>query len=74
MPESNPDEKPPEADAIEVDQTAVFHIQMVTSLIEGRAVSFKQVIGLIDKVLRQHSIDIDAKLAYAWPCQQKAPP
>jgi hypothetical protein len=29
---------------------------------------------LIDKVLRQHSIDIDAKLAYAWPCQQKAPP
>jgi hypothetical protein len=29
---------------------------------------------LIDKVLRQHSIDIDAKLAYAWPCHQKAPP
>jgi len=74
MVESNPDEKPPEVGEIEVDQTTVFHIQMVTGLIQGRAVSLKEVIGLIDKVLRQLSIDVDAKLAYAWPCQQKTPP
>jgi hypothetical protein len=72
--ESNLDEKPPEVGETEVDQTTVFHIQMVTGLIQGRAVSFKQVIALINKVLRQHSIDIGAKLAYAWPCHQKAPP
>ncbi|MBW2337125.1 MAG: hypothetical protein JRF47_10280, partial [Deltaproteobacteria bacterium] len=74
MPELSPDGKPPEVGETEVDQTTVFHIQMVTGLIQGRAVSLKEVIGLIDKVLRQHSIDIDAKLAYAWSCQQKAPP
>ena len=74
MPELSPDGKPPEVGETEVDQTTVFHIQMVTGLIQGRAVSLKEVIGLIDKVLRQHSIDIDAKLAYAWPCHQKVPP
>jgi hypothetical protein len=74
MPESNPNEKPSDSPETEVDQTTVLHIQMLTSLIEGRAVSLKEVIGLINKILRQHSIDNREKDYYAGAYHHKSPP
>jgi hypothetical protein len=50
---------------VAVDRTIVCHIQLTTSLIEGRAVSFEQIIKLIGVILRQHSIDKRKRLLYA---------
>jgi len=74
MPESNPNEKPTDSPETEIDQTTVSHIQMVTSLIQGRAVSLREVMGLINKILRQHSIDKRKKDYYAGAYHHKSPP
>jgi len=52
----------------------VRHIQLVTSLIEGRLVGLAEVAAMLDKILRQHSIDSAVKLPYAAFCHQKNPP
>jgi len=58
----------------EVDGAAVGHIQLVTSLIEGRWVGLAEIAIMLDKILRQHSIDSAVKLFYAGFCHQKNPP
>lgn len=57
-----------------IDDASVYHIQMVTSLIEGRNVGLAEIYDMLCKILRQHSIDIDGKLIYAALRFQKGPP
>jgi hypothetical protein len=47
---------------------------MVTSVIEGRFVGLAEIAAMLEKILRQHSIDIDGKPAYATASHQKIPP
>ena len=56
------------------DDATVRHIQLVTSLIEGRWVGLAEIFAILDKILRQHSIDSAVKLAYAAFCHQRNPP
>lgn len=60
-------------DDCEVD-TVVNHIQMVASLIEGRNVLLDEIYRMLDKVLRQHSIDFPGKPLYGDLGFQKIPP
>jgi len=57
-----------------VTPEAVHHIQLVTSLIEGRDVALAEITTMLDKVLRQHSIDTAGKMPYAAVHHQKSPP
>jgi hypothetical protein len=57
-----------------VDGAAVGHIQLVTSLIEGRWVGLSEIFAMLDKILRQHSIDSAVKLPYEALCRRKNPP
>jgi len=50
------------------------HVQMVTSLIEGRNVNLDEIYRMLNKVLRQHSIDTAEKSFYGDPGSQKIPP
>jgi DNA replication protein DnaC len=43
----------------------VGHIQLVTSLIEGRWVGLCEILTMLEKILRQHSIDSAVKLPYS---------
>ena len=56
------------------DAAAVEHIQLVTSLVEGRWVGLSEILTMLEKVLRQHSIVIGRKLFYGAHCGQKTPP
>jgi hypothetical protein len=56
------------------DAATVSHIQVVTSLIEGRFVGLTEIFVMLDIILRQHSIVIGGKLFYDAGCGQKAPP
>jgi hypothetical protein len=58
----------------EVDDATVGHIQLVTSLVEGRWVGLVEIAAMLDKILRQHSIDSCGRLSYATFCHQKNPP
>jgi hypothetical protein len=57
-----------------IDDETVRHIQVVTSLIEGRLVGLAEIFAMLDNILRQHSIDSAVKLPYAALCNQKVPP
>jgi len=57
-----------------LDGATVGHIQLVTSLIEGRWVGLSEIFALLDKILRQHSIDSTVKLPYSALCRRKNPP
>lgn len=57
-----------------VDGAAVEHIQLVTSLVEGRWVGLSEIFTMLEKILRQHSIDLAVKLSYGALCGQKNPP
>jgi hypothetical protein len=56
------------------DGATVGHIQLVTSLVEGRWVGLSEIFTMLDKILRQHSIDMAVKLPYGGLCRQKNPP
>jgi hypothetical protein len=56
------------------EDVTVRHIQLVTSLIEGRFVVLVEIYAMLDKILRQHSIDTAGKLPYAGFSHQKNPP
>lgn len=57
-----------------IDKATVHYIRTITSLIEGRPVSIKEVVVLIHKILRQHSIDKRGKSFYAAVYHHKSPP
>jgi hypothetical protein len=72
--ESSPDENFAESCKFGIDKATVHHIRTVTSLIQGRAVTIKEVIVLIHKILRQHSIDKRGKSFYAAVYHHKRAP
>jgi len=74
LPESSRDENGNDDSGSKIDDATVCHIQVVTSLIEGRDVGFAEITAMLDKILRQHGIDIYGKLRYAALCHQKDPP
>ncbi len=74
LPESSRDENGNDDCGSRIGDVPVCHIQMVTSLIEGRDVGLAEITVMLDKILRQHSIDIDRKFAYAVPRYHKVPP
>lgn len=72
--ESSQDENSDSGCIATVDQTTLFHIQMTTSLIEERLVGLNEINCMVDKILRQLSIDIRKKFDYADSYPQKNPP
>jgi len=68
------EEKGNDDDGCAVDGATVGHIQLVTSLIEGRWVGLPEIFAMLDKILRQHSIDSAVKLPYSALCRRKNPP
>lgn len=71
---STPDEKPVNDGEPALDQAVVCHIQLTTRLIEGRAVSLKEILGMIEQILRQLSIDKRKKLPYLGASDHDNPP
>jgi hypothetical protein len=69
--ELGPEEK---EDGCTVDGAMVGHIQLVYSLIEGRWVGLAEINAMLERILRQHSIDCCVKLPYGALCHQKKPP
>ena len=74
LPESIRDENGNDDCGSKIDDEIVCHIQVVTSLVEGRFVGLAEIFAMVDKILRQHSIDMDGKLPYAVICHLKGPP
>ena len=68
------EEKGNEDGAYTVDGASVGHIQLVTCLVEGRWVGLYEILTMLEKILRQHSIDSAVKLPYSALCRQKNPP
>jgi hypothetical protein len=68
------DETPIDSCEAGVDPNIVLHIQLTTSLIEGRAVGLKEVIGMLERILRQHSIDKRKKVPYRGDRLHAKPP
>ena len=58
----------------EPDQSIIVHLQLVTSLIEGRAVSLSEIFAMLKRILRQHSIGWPKKPVYTSPVLNKTPP
>jgi hypothetical protein len=57
-----------------VDAETVEHIRLLTSLVEGRRVGLAEIYGMLEGILRQHSIDDCIKLPYGVTCLQQNPP
>jgi hypothetical protein len=50
------------------------YIQMLISLIEGRLVSLDEVLEMLLKIVRQHSIDRRRRFVYAFTYPEQKPP
>ena len=74
VPEASPAETPVDSCETGVDATMVLHIQLTTSLIEGRAVGLKEVIGMVEEILRQLSFEKSKKMLYINGWSQPKPP
>jgi hypothetical protein len=72
--ESRPEENSAERCGPGIDKATVHHIRTVTSLIQERPVTIKEVIFLIIKILRQHSMDKRKKRFYAAVHHHNSPP
>jgi hypothetical protein len=69
---SSSDETP--IDSCQCDVDTVVHIQLTTSLIRGRPVGFQEVIRMIERILRQHSIDKQKIMPYGGAVTYTKPP
>ncbi len=58
----------------EFDRVVVEHVRMVTSLIEGRPVSRNEILRMLSKVMRQHSMGRRSRLDYIVLELNKHPP
>jgi hypothetical protein len=72
--ESKPEEKFISGRQTCVDETTLYHIQTVTSFIEGRSVAMDDIILMVTEIMRQRSIDYRKKLIYIDSCPGKIPP
>lgn len=57
-----------------LDQALIVHIRVATSLIEGRPVCLAEIVSMVKRILRQHSLDNRENLVYQDPCWQDLPP
>ena len=57
-----------------VDQTLIVHLRVATSLIDGRPVCLAEIVAMVKRILRQHSLDNRENLVYQEPCMQDVPP
>ncbi len=73
-PEASPDETPIDSCETVVDATIVLHVQLTTSLIEGRDVGLKEIIRMVEKILRQLSLGNSKKMFYIRGQWQTKPP
>lgn len=67
-------EKPPDAGEWQWNARMVEHVRMVTSLIEGRKVSLDEILKMLSRVLRQHSIGRGKRIDYIVRYLNKNPP
>ena len=74
LPKASQDETPIDSCETVVEPTIVLHIQLTTSLIEGRSVGLKEVIVMVERILRQHSIDKGKKVPYRVDGHHAKPP
>jgi len=58
----------------QIDPTLILHIQLTTSLIEGRTVGLPGILVMLGNILRQHSIGFPKKLLYLDLGHQSKPP
>jgi hypothetical protein len=56
------------------NKTTLCYIQMLISLIEGRLVSLDEVLEMLLKIVRQHSIDTLRRFVYAFTYPEQKPP
>lgn len=56
------------------NKTTVSYIQMLVSLIEGRLVSLDEVLEMLLKIVRQHSIDRRRRFIYTFTYPDQKPP
>jgi len=56
------------------DKGILFYIQMVIGLIEGRYVSMDEVLKMLQKISRTHSIDRRRRFVYAFNYPSQRPP
>lgn len=68
------DEKGKNDGVLKVEDATVGHIQLVASLVEGRWVDIGEIFAMLDKILRQHSIDSIVKLPYGGLHHTNNPP
>jgi hypothetical protein len=71
---SSPDEETIHIFEYSGDPTTISHIQLTTSLIEGRAVDVGEVIWMIDHILRQLSMYKGEKMPYLGSAHHRKPP
>ncbi|MFO7737635.1 MAG: hypothetical protein R6V46_04115 [Desulfatiglandaceae bacterium] len=53
-----------------VSRPLLLHIRMVTELVEGRRVAMEDIFRMVDRILRQLSMDKEKRSPYgrlAWP-------
>ena len=62
------------AEDLEFDEGMVEHIQMMTGLIEGREVSHDEVLEMLQRVMRQHSLAGEKRLDYVLRYLKENPP
>ena len=58
----------------EFDEGIVEHVRMVTSLIEGREVSREEVVEMLKRTMRQHSIGREKRIEYILRSLKEKPP
>jgi hypothetical protein len=63
-----------EIDARKFDKGVVEHVRMVTSLIEGREVSREEVLEMLERTLRQHSMGRERRIDYILRTLKENPP
>jgi len=56
------------------NKTTLCYIQMLIGLIEGRLVSLDEVLEMLLKIVRQHSIDRRRRFVYAFTYPEQKPP
>ncbi len=64
----------PEGGEAEWDEPIVEYVRMVTGLIEGRRVSRKEILAMLRKVMRQHSLGRRRRVDYIVMELKKNPP
>jgi hypothetical protein len=60
--------------APEPDHSVIIHLKVVTSLIEGRAVALSEILSMVRRLLRQHSIEWPGDGDYNAPYLDDPPP